>query len=576
MTTSSAYAPSRRKLRRADPVTWFAQEVVEGRLLGHGKLAILACKRHLTDLKEGPKRGLLWSPAHAKYYIGLFDKLFRHSKGEFAGKPLHLAPWQQFRVGSVYGWLNKKDRTRRFRTAFNDVGRKNGKSTEAAGVGLIGLIGDGEPGAEVYSAATKKDQARLVFDEAKRMVRASSSLRARIKRRNLNLSVAATESKFEPLSADVNSLDGLNPHVTIVDELHKHKSRSLLDVMRTATGSRRQPLLWIITTAGDDSPHTVYAEERAYAEQVLLGIHKDDTYFAWISCPDKDDDWEDPRTWAKGNPNLNVSVKLAYLKQLAVMAKGSPAAQREFKRLNLNMRQASAGKAIQFENWVLCTEGRIDEMLLAGRRCYLGIDLSSKLDITAAVAIFPPISPGEKWKVITRYWVPSENVKERSDRDKASYQQWIDEGWIEPTPGDIIDHSAIEACLLEWARIYDVRGACYDPWNATQMAVKLSNDHGLPMQEFIQGTRSYNAPTKELLAMIASKTIDHGGDPVLAWMSNNLYTEKDRNDSIMPTKKKSTGRIDGITGLIMSIGAASVDANEHGTLYRDGGALLVI
>jgi phage terminase large subunit-like protein len=565
-------SPSARSKR--DPVTSFARKVASGELGGFGKLAIAACKRHLDDLETAHRRGFVWSPEHACYYIDLFPKLFRHSKGEFAGKPLKLAPWQQFRVGCFFGWLNKKDRTRRFRTAYNDVGRKNGKTTEAAGIGLIGLVADAEAGAEVYSAATKKDQARLVFDEAKRMVRSSPPLRARIKRRSLNLSVGATDSKFEPLSADVNSLDGLNPHVTVVDELHKHKSRDLLDVMDTATGARLQSILWIITTAGDDNPETVYAQERAYAEQVVTGVLKDDTYFVWISCPDKGDAWDDPETWKKGNPNLHVSVNLKDLKRQATKAKGSPAAQREFKRLRLNMRQATAGKAIPFENWVLNTEGPIDEGSLLGRRCYLGLDLSSKLDITALVALFPPLQSGGKWIILAWFWVPGENVRERSDRDKASYERWIEEGWIEATPGDIIDHSAVERQILECNRLYQVRGACYDPWNATQMAVRLSDEHGVPMSEFIQGMRSYAAPTKELFAMVQAKQLEHGGNPVLGWMSNNLYTETDRNQNQMPTKKKSIGRIDGMAALIMARGAALADENEHGTLYSHGGELI--
>lgn len=559
-----------------DFVTAFARDVASGKLKGHGSLAVAACRRHLRDLETGRRRGLVWSPSHAAYYVGLFEKLFVHSKGEFAGKPLRLAPWQKFRIGCFFGWLNARDRTRRFRVGYNDVGRKNGKTTEASGIGVIALVADGEQGAEVYAAATKKDQARLVFDEAKRMVRASPWLRARIKRRSNNLSVAATESKFEPLSADVNSLDGLNPHCTIVDELHKHKNRDLLDVMDTATGSRRQSILWIITTAGDDNPETVYAQERAYAENVVTGVLQDDSYFVWISCPDKGDDWLDPLTWKKGNPNLNVSVKLADLKRQALKAKGSPPAQREFKRLRLNMRQASAGKAIPFENWVLCTEGPIDESALAGRECYLGVDLSSKLDITAAVLLFPPEDPKGRWIILARFWVPSDNVAERAARDKASYEKWIEDGWIEVTPGNVIDHSAVEAQVLEWHRTYKIRRGCYDPWNATQMAVRLQDDHGVPLAEFIQGMRSYSAPTAELFAMVAGQQLEHGGNPVLGWMSNNLYTETDRNRNQMPTKKKSTGRIDGMTALIMARGAALEDENERGSLYSDGRGLIIL
>lgn len=573
--TSPRSSLSSKIIRSRDPTTSFARAVVSGRLKGFGKLAIAACARHLKDLKEGPKRGLVWSVPHARYAILFFARL-KHSKGEFANRPLLLEPWQMFRVGCCFGWLRKEDRARRFRVSYNDVGRKNGKTTEAAGIGLLGLVADGEVGAEVYSTATKKDQARLVFDEAKRMVRTEPELREIVKRRNLNLSVAETDSKFEPLSSDVRSMDGLNPHFSIIDELHKHINRDLFDVMDTAVGARKQPLLWIITTAGDDNPETVYAQERTYAEQVVTGVLQDDSYFAWISCPDPEDRWDDPLTWKKGNPNLGVSVKLDDLERQARKAKGSPAAQRAFKRLRLNMRTPAAGRAIAFERWVLNTRGPIDELALAGRPCYVGIDLSSKLDLTAAVALFPPCSETKLraadpyYTIIARFWCPSENVKDREDRDRASYERWIEEGWIEPTPGDIIDHSSLKSCVLEWDRLYEIRECFYDPWNATQLSIELQ-DAGIPVKEFIQGIKSYTAPTKEFLALVQGKKLEHGGNPVLAWMSNNLAIEEDKNKNQMPTKKKSTGRIDGMTGAIMAT-AGVVGAPVEGG-YRDGGSL---
>jgi len=540
------------RLRKTDPVTAYALDVIEGKIVA-GRFVIAACKRHMDDLKNGPDRGLVWSPAHADFAFRVMRE-FKHSKGEFAGKRLELMAWQKFRIGSVFGWLNK-DGTRRFRTAFSDVARKNGKSTEAAGIALVGLTADGEPGAEIYSAATKKDQARLVFDEAKRMARSSPALRARVKRRQFNMSVAGTDSKFEPLSSDVRSLDGLNPHFVVIDELHKHASRDLLDVMDTAIGSRRQPLIWIITTAGDTNPETVYSQERLYAEQVALGVQKDDTYFAYIACIDDEDDWEDERCWIKGNPNLHVSVKLTDLRRQATKAKGSPSSQREFKRLRLNRRMALSGKEIKFEKWLLCTEGPLDVSALRGRAAYVGLDLSSKLDLTAAALVFPPVEVNERWKVYVRFWCPGENVKDREDRDKASYERWIEEGWLEVTPGDIIDHTALRDQVLEWRREFDIREVLYDPWNATQLSLDLQKE-GLAVKEFVQGIRSYTAPTNEFLALIQSAKLEHGGNPILAWMANNLYIETDKNLSKMPHKKKSTGRIDGMTAVIMGVGGA--------------------
>ena len=291
----------------------------------------------------------MWRPELAIWTIRFFGML-RHSKGEWGGRPFSLEPWQRFIVGSVYGWF-RADGTRRFRYIYLEIPRKNGKSSLLAGVGLIGLVADGEPGAEVYAAATRKDQARIIFDEAKRMVRASPELRAKIGIFKLNLSVDATASKFEPLSADERTLDGLNPHVVLIDELHKHKSRGVLDVLDTAVGARRQPLIWIITTAGDDMPETVYAQENDRAMKLLDGVYEDDASFVYIATIDRDDRWDDPAAWRKANPNIGVSVKMDDLLRQAVKAKQSPAAMVEFKRLRLNVRTASADRFIEMELW---------------------------------------------------------------------------------------------------------------------------------------------------------------------------------------------------------------------------------
>jgi phage terminase large subunit-like protein len=544
-----------RRQRTDDPVAFYARQVVSGRISA-GRFVRAACQRHLDDLKHGHKRGLYFSNAHAKFAIRFFSQLC-HSKGVFRNRPLNLELWQEFRIGCVFGWRRSEDGSRRFRTAFNDVARKNGKTTEAAGVGLFGLTADNEPGAEVYSAATKKDQAKLCFNEAKRMARSAPGLRERVVRRTNRMSVATSDSFFEPLSADADTLDGLNPHFVILDELHKHKSRAVLDVMDTAVGARRQPLIWIITTAGTDDPETVYAQEREYAEKVVLGALKDDDYFAYIATIDEDDRWDDETCWIKANPNLGVSVNLRDLKRQATKARGAPAAQREFKRLRLNVRTASAGRAVAFERWMINTLGPIDESTLwttPKRVAYLGLDLSTKTDLTAAVLLVPPLTKDERFTILARFWCPEENVFDRESRDGAAYSRWIEEGWIEPTPGDVIDFDPIKNQCLEWARQFELRGVPYDPWNATQTALELQRE-GLPVVEFIQGIRSYSAPTAEFIALVQAKRFEHGANPVLGWMVSNLKVETDKNQNKMPHKKKSTGRIDGMTALIMALGA---------------------
>lgn len=526
---------------------------------------------------------MVWEPQKGRWAIRFFS-LLHHSKGEWAGQPVTLALWQQFIVASVYGW-KRKDGTRRFRTVYEELPRKNGKTTKCSGIGIYGLVADQEPGAEIYAAATRKDQARLIFDEARRMVRSSPLLRGKVGIFKLNLSVDATASKFEPLSSDDRTLDGLNPSLVLIDELHKHKSRAVLDVLDTALGARRQPLLWIITTAGDDSPESVYAQENDYAVKVLERVVNEadaDSAFVYISTVDTDDRWDDPKAWAKANPNLGISVKLDDLKRQAAKAKNSPGALVEFKRLRLNLRTAAANRFIDAEVWrrnSLCPSDELPgvyrarlEAELTGRQFFGALDLSSKVDLSAWIKLFPPIDADDRWHVLARLWMPADTVADKSDRDQVQYRRWIDEGWIEATAGNVIDHNEIAIAVEEDCRVYQPASIAYDPWNSTQLAVGLQ-DQGLPMIEFIQGIKSYTAPTKEFEAWLLQAKLDHGSHPVLAWMASNLAVLRDKNDNMMPQKRLSRGRIDGCSALIMAIGRSML---TDGGLYSDGRGLLIL
>jgi phage terminase large subunit-like protein len=526
------------------------------------RLHILACKRHLADLVDGPARGLTWEPAWAVFAIGLFPH-FKHSKGEWGGHPVVLEPWQEFVVGSVWGW-RLADGTRRFRSVWEELPRKNGKSTKLAGIGLLCLLADDEPGAEIYSAATKKDQAALIFTEAKRMLRSNPDLRALVQLFKWNISVDETGSKFEPVSSDADTLDGLNPSCALVDEVHKHKSRALLDVLITGMGARRQPLLWEITTAGDDTPESVYAQEHDYAVAVLEGRVINDAQFVFITSVDDPKRWNDPKEWAKANPNLGVSVKLKTLQDAARKAQGSPPALREFLRLHLNVRTTGADRAIEMPTWARNSlgadgparneEGHFDEELLRGEQCFGGLDLASKLDLTAWVKLFPPKVGRPRWTVSARFWMPEDRLASLPDRDQAFYREWIANGFIEVTPGAVTDHNEVRRVVAEDARRFNLTALAYDSWNALQIAVQLQQD-GIDAHEFVQGVRSYNGPMKEFLAMLAAEQLDHGDNPVLTWMAGNLaITKPDKNLNYMPSKMHSTGKIDGMTALIMALG----------------------
>jgi len=538
-------------LDAADEVTSWARAVIAGDVIAC-RFVRLACKRHLDDLKRGPKRGLHFDARAAQHRLAFGPRFLRHSKGEWARKPVEWSGWQKFCIGSVFGW-KRADGTRRFRYVYQEVPRKNGKSTMLAGVGLDLLVCDGEDGGEVYAAATKRDQARIIFDEAKRMVATSPELQRTVARFKLNLSVDRSGSKFEPLSSDERTLDGLNPHGVLIDELHRHRTRALLDVLDTAMGSRRQPLLWIITTAGDDNPESVYAHENLYAQQVLEGVIDDDNVFAFITTIDKDDRWNDPKAWAKANPNLGISVKLDDLERQAKKAAKSPSALVAFKRLRLNVRTSDSERAIDMALWARNSRGRFDpDKLDPPRKCYGGLDLSSKIDISAFVKLFEPDADGIM-RIAARFWMPADTIEQRADRDRVPYRRWVDEGWIEATPGNVIDHAEIRQAIVGDAQHFQIEGINYDPWNATQLGVEL-NEHGVQSFEFIQGLRSYTAPTKELQALLADRKLDHGNNPVLAAMASALKVQRDKNLNEMPHKANSIGRIDCMTALIMAIG----------------------
>lgn len=537
-----------------DPATDYARGVVDGHILA-GPFVRMACARHLKDLETAEARGLRWSPAHADHAISR-AAFVQHSKGEWRGRPLQLDAWQCFVVGVATGWMARDDDgtwRRRFRTVYVEVPKKNGKSTMCGYVGLYGLSCDGEGGAEVYAAATAKQQARLVFGEARSMVRSSPRLREQLVALTHNISHEASGSKFEPISSDENTGDGINPHFAVFDELHRLKNRSLLAVLRQGMGARRQPMLWIITTAGDDRPGTPYDEEHNYARKIVEGALVDDTYFAYIACPDEDDDPLAESTWAKANPGFGVSVKRADLAAMAAQARNSDSAMAEFKRFRLNTRSSDLAAPIRMSTWAKNSRGPIDEARLHGRRCRTAIDLSAKTDLTALIHLFPPIEADPRWTILCRFWTPAEGIHDRTDRDRVPYRRWIDRGLIAATEGNRVDYHAVRGRLEADAKLFNVDDATFDPWNAGTIEADCQAA-GIRVIEFPQNTKHYAHATKEFLGMVQDAAFDHGGHEVLAWMASNLRLVFDHNHNPMPSKKNSTGRIDGVAGAIMALG----------------------
>lgn len=555
-----------------------ANKVIEKYMDGVGSGKVVACKttkqsiaRFRSDLKTAEKKGLVFDEEAGEHAVKFFSYL-RHSKGEWAGKPFDLAPWQQFIVSQLFGWKRKKDGLRRFRTAYIEVPRKNGKSTLAAGVGLYMMIGDGEPGAEVYSAATKRDQAKIVWGEAKRMVVNSPEIKKIVTAHISNLHIVNTASKFEPLGRDADSTDGLNIHCAIVDELHAHDSRDLWDVLKTGMGARRQPLLFAITTAGYNREGICYQQKR-YAERILAGEIKNDAYFSFITSLDDGDDWRDKKTWAKANPNLGISLNVDDMKLQCKEARELPGEQNAFLCKRLNVWTEQAERWINMEVWSKCNLPGSSIGQLPGLPCYAGLDLSSKIDLSSLVLLFPPQESSDAWSVLPFFWIPEDSMRERVRRDAVPYDQWVNEGYIKTTPGNVIDYDYIRKEVNELGEIYKFQEIGFDDWGATQLTIQLDGD-GFTMVPVRQGYKTLSPASKDLERLYIGQKLNHFGNPVLNWMARNVAIMRDPADNIKPAKNKSEEKIDGIVALVMALsrGMVALDFDSGKSIYDEAGA----
>lgn len=514
----------------------------------------LACQRHVNDLEHGSERGLWFDRKEADKVIAFFA-LLKHSKGEWAGRPVILEPWQQFIIACLFGW-KKADGTRRFKTAILEIARKNGKTLMAAVIGLYMMIADGEAGAEIYSAATKRDQAKISFDEATRMVKSSPAIAKLVRIYKDNIHIPDTASKFVPLGADSDTMDGLNVHCAIVDEIHAHKTRDTWDLLETATGSRRQPLMFGISTAGYDRKSLFYSQHE-YTAKVLTGSIVDDSWFGITYTIDDGDDWRDENCWIKANPNLGVSKKLDDMQRKAARAKEMPSAQNAFMRLELDIWTQSETKWVPQPHWELCN-GAVDADGLRGRTCYGGLDLSSNTDVTAFVLVFPPQTTGDKYQVLCRFFIPLDSMHARTRRDRVPYEAWVRAGYINATTGNVIDYDFVLAQIDADKQTYDLQEIAFDRWGAAAIQTKLMELGGDKfMVQFGQGFASMNPAMKELEKQILGHTIAHGNNPVLNWMADNLVVQTDPAGNIKPDKEHSIERIDGMVALVMALDRAS-------------------
>lgn len=567
----------KKTLTRADPVLAYAQAVISGREIT-GKPVHQACERHIRDLRTGRARGLVWQPETAQRACDFFTDILRLDNDE----PFVLHPSQQFIVGSLWGW-HQKDGTRRFRTAYLEMAKGAGKTCLVAGMGLLGLIGDNEPAAEVYSAATTREQARIAFTDAKRMVERSSELQEVISVMSNHLETRATNGVFRPISAEHRGLDGKRVHMALIDEIHEHSTDIVVNKMRAGTKNRKNGLLVEITNAGHDRT-TVCWQHHLYSLQILDGTIDNDSWFAYVcaldacekcaaegkmqpnpECP-QCDSWRNPTVWRKANPLLGITISERYLQEQVAEAVGMPSKENIVRRLNFCEWTEQSERWLAMDKWDACGAVPINMVALEGRSCYAGLDLSATTDFTALCLVFPPDTEEDAYLVLPFFWLPARTVKLRRDKG-LSLDVWVKDGLLEVTDGEVVDYQAIRRKLQELADTYQMREIAYDPWNATSLVSDLQDD-GFTMVEIRQGYGSLSAPSKELEKLILSTRIAHGGHPILRWMAANVAREQDAAGNIKPSKAKSSEKIDGIVAMILALARAVVDdGGNMGSIY---------
>lgn len=549
----------------------YAQSVVAGEIDACGWVK-KACTRQLADLDRFKGKSaayrfnpLLTDAAGRKYRpadnLCAFVELLPHIKGPLASTPIRLEPWQVFVLTTIFGWVDNSGH-RRFRRVYIEVPRGNAKSTLSSAVGLYMLTADGEGGAECYSLATTRDQARIVFGDAQAMARKSAGFRARygVTVGAHNIHVLASASKFEALSAEGSTLDGLNIHFGCIDELHAHKIRTVYDVVETGTGKRDNSLLWVITTAGSDRAGICF-EIHSFVTKVLDGVIEDDSQFGIIYGLDDGDDWGLEDSLIKANPNWGISVRPEVILPLQAKALQLPSATNNFRTKHCNDWVSVDTAWMDIRAWERCAEPTLTLDVFAGKPCWIGIDLASKVDIASMAVLF---EHGEKVAVFVRHFLPEETVYSAAN---SQYQGWMNAGRLLATPGNVTDFGFIEAELLDWSSRFEVKAVAFDPFQATQFSTRMMAE-GLPMIEVRPTVLNFSEPMKLLEAQVLQGKLAFDGDPVLTWMVSNVVCHRDAKDNIYPRKERPENKVDGVVAVLMALNRLVLDTGETGFIEQ--------
>lgn len=511
------------------------------------------------------REGCVFSPGHGKRVIEFLERFCRQSKGQWAGKPLEVLPWQRDFLMRLYGW-RRGDGTRRFRKAYLEVPKKNGKSTLVSGLSLYHLLADEEPGAEVYVNAYDLSQARIVFDEALRMVQASPQLSRVLDTVPSQKRIVhpSTHGALRALSADVPSKDGVNSSCTIFDELHRQATPAMWRIFRYAGIARAQPLLLSITTAGSDRESVCY-QEHDYSERVNTGVIEDIEHLGVIYGASAEDDFRDPAVWKRANPSFGVTLRAEDFACNVQEVQDKPTELNEFLRLRLNIWTQAHGRFLARHKWDACGGSIPPLSSLRGRPCFAGLDLSSVTDLSSLCLIFPDEDVG--FYAFWLFWAPEMGAAKRQEKERAPYLTWARQGFLTLTSGNVVDYDHVRYDILDVLEGFDLKKLYIDPYNATQLATQLAAS-GVPVEYLRQGFLSLNAPCKELERLVLSERLRHGDNPIATWCCDNCEAETDPAGNVKISKKKSREKIDGIAALVNALAGVVSEPAEEESVYE--------
>lgn len=521
-----------------------------------GPLEVLTVQR-FERLCQNPK--YYFDTAEAERVISIVQ-MFRHTKGKYAGKLFSLFPWQAFFFAYIFGLKRRDNDLRVVRKVLLCMAKKGGKSEIAGALAIIMTFFDGEHGAECYSAANKYDQAMFSWDAAKEIIKRvaseSNAIDSRLKlyesQNTRSIICLDTNSFFRPLANEHKTLDGVNPHLAIIDEYHEARDTLLVDNLESGMVSREQPLLCIITTRGFNRTRPLGQLEKTYTA-ILNGVLENDAVFPMIFAMDDGDDWMDEKNWEKSNPGIGRAPSWEGIREefQKAITEGE-SREVSFKTKNLNIWTSTAATWIKDTVWM---RGNIpvDAQKLIGRSCYAGLDLAKTRDVTALALIFPPEIAGQKFEVLMYFWIPQDTVRENALQSGVPYMDWARMGLITLTPGDVTDYDEVKSQIDFLSTQYRIQSLQYDPWNATQLATSLY-ESGIEVAEFAQNARKFNEPLTWLERNAIQGNIAHGGNPILRWMNGNVQLYRDGNDNIKIDKRNSADKVDGMVALGMAIG----------------------